>query len=388
MVEPDPDADPAPEHHEDAPPPRPARGRAPAMTDVASFAGVSHQTVSRVLNSHPNVSPRTRALVLAAVEELGYRPNTAARALATGRSRTLGVVSLASTLYGPVSTLSGVEAAAREAQYAVAVVSVPSADPAELRQGMSLLLRQGVDGIIAIAPVRSSADALRAAAGDLPLVAAEGLPEGEVAVVCVDQVAVGHLATEHLLAAGHETVWHITGPMDFYEGVGRLQGWREALEAVGADVPPPLPGDWSPRSGFEAGQVLARMDDVTAVFAANDQMALGLLRALREQGRRVPEDISVVGVDDLPESPYFSPPLTTVRQGFAEVGRECLLALLAQIETGVHSAHRRVIQPELVVRHSVVPPTARPVARTGSAAGTVGQVRASRARRPAASRPS
>jgi DNA-binding LacI/PurR family transcriptional regulator len=335
---------------------RPGRGRGPAMTDVATVAGVSHQTVSRVLNKHPNVSARTRALVLAAVDELGYRPNTAARALVTGRSRTLGVVTLASTLYGPSSTLSGVEAAARAAQYAVTVVSVPSADPAELRQGMALLLRQGVDGIIAIAPVRSTADALRAAAGDLPLVAVEGLPEGEVAVVCVDQVAVGHLATEHLLAAGHATVWHVAGPQDFYEGMGRLQGWRETLLAAGAEVPPPLPGDWSPRAGFEAGQVLGRLRDVTAVFAANDQMALGLLRALREHGRRVPEDISVVGVDDLPESSYFSPPLTTVRQDFDELGQQSLKALLAQIESGVHDVRRIVIAPELVPRSSVVPP--------------------------------
>jgi len=363
-------------------PARSGRGRAPAMTDVAAFAGVSHQTVSRVLNDHPSVSPRTRALVLAAVEQLGYRPNTAARALATGRSRTLGVITLSGTLYGPASTLSGVQAAAREAQYGVMVVSVSSADPSVLRQGAGLLLKQGVDGIIAIAPMRSSARALLEAAGGLPLVAVEGLPDadpdGEVAVVCVDQVAVGRLATAHLLAAGHETVWHVTGPADFYEGSGRLQGWRETLEEAGADVPPPLTGDWSPWAGFQAGQVLARMSGVTAVFAANDQMALGLLRALREKGRRVPEDISVVGVDDIPEAPYFSPPLTTVRQDFAEVGRQSLREVLGQIETGVHRGERLVIAPELVTRQSVAAPARarvvtprRPIAHRTVAGPTV-----------------
>ncbi len=347
---------------EAAPDPAPAgpgsagRGRPPAMTDVATLAGVSHQTVSRVLNEHPSVSPRTRTLVLAAVEQLGYRPNTAARALATGRSRTLGVLSMWGTLYGPASTLSGIQAAARDAQYGVTVVDLPSTDPAVLRQSTGMLLRHGVDGIIMIAPLRSSALALREAAGGVPLVVVEGQPSGDVAVVCVDQVAVGRTATQHLLDAGHETVWHVAGRPDFFDAEGRITGWREALQEAGAEVPPPLPGDWSPRAGYEAGQVLARMRGVTAVFAANDQMALGLLRALWEQGKRVPDDISLVGVDDIPEAAYFSPPLTTVRQDFAEVGRRSLAAALAQIESGRPAHERAVIPPELVVRDSVARP--------------------------------
>lgn len=323
------------------------------MTDVATFAGVSHQTVSRVLNDSPSVSPRTRALVLAAVQQLGYRPNTAARALVTGRSRTLGVLSMSGTLFGPASTLSGVQAAAREALYGVAVVDLPSTSPKALRQSTGLLLRHGVDGIIAIAPLHSRADELREAARGVPLVAVEGQPEGDIAVVCVDQVAVGRLATQHLLDAGHETVWHVTGRPDFHEAEGRLAGWRAALLDAGAVPPPPLPGDWSPRAGYEAGQVLARMPEVTAVFAGNDQMALGLLRALWEQGRRVPEDISLVGVDDIPEAAFFLPPLTTVRQDFAEVGRRSLSAVLQQIESGEPSRGRAVLAPELVVRQSV-----------------------------------
>ncbi|MCW2776616.1 MAG: transcriptional regulator, LacI family [Frankiales bacterium] len=340
-------------------PRRPDVVRPPAMTDVATVAGVSHQTVSRVLNDAPSVSPRTRALVLAAVEQLGYRPNTAARALATGRSRTLGVLCMSGTLYGPASMLSGVQAAAREAQYGVMVVDLPSTDAEVLHQRTSLLLKQGVDAVVVIAPVPSSAEALRAAAGGLPLVVLEGEPDGEVDGVCVDQVAVGRLATEHLVQAGHRTVWHVTGPSGptgHYESDGREAGWRQALTDVGAEVPPPLPGDWSPRSGYDAGQLLVRMAGVTAVFAANDQMALGVLRALRERGCRVPEDVSLVGVDDIPEAAYLSPPLTTVRQDFAAVGRESMQVVLAQIESGARQRARVVLAPELVVRRSVVPP--------------------------------
>lgn len=336
-----------------APPPRaPSRVRPPAMTDVASLAGVSHQTVSRVLNGHPSVTPRTRTLVLAAVEELGYRPNTAARALATGRSRTLGVLARPGTLFGPTSLLYAVEEAAREAEYAVTVVSLESLEASSLASAMALLLRQGVDGVVAIAPLMGTDEAVARAARDVPFVAVEGAPDSGLAVVAVDQEQGARLATQHLLDLGHETVWHVSGPSGFLEAAGRLLGWRTTLEAAGASVPPALSGDWSPQSGFEAGQVLARIADATAVFAANDQMALGLLRALRENDRRVPQDVSVVGFDDVPEAGFFSPPLTTIRQDFTEVGRQSLAAIVAQMESGRASRDRVVIPAELVVRRS------------------------------------
>lgn len=191
----------------------------------------------------------------------------------------------------------------------------------------------------------------------MPLVVVEGQPSGDVAVVCVDQVAVGRIATQHLLEAGHETVWHVAGRPDFFDAEGRITGWRDALREAGAEVPPPLTGDWSPWAGYEAGQVLARMAGVTAVFAASDQMALGLLRALWEQDKRVPDDLSLVGVDDIPEAAYFSPPLTTGRQDLAEVGRRSLASALAQIESGKTAHERAVICPELVVRDGVARPS-------------------------------
>jgi DNA-binding LacI/PurR family transcriptional regulator len=312
-----------------------------------------------VINNHPNVRPQTRARVLAAMTELGYRPNTAARALATGRARALGVLTPPGTLFGPLSTLSGIEEAAWAAGYQLSVVSLRSVDQASVQQAVSRLMRLSIDGVIAIAPLLDSGEALGLVARSIPFVAVEGYPQGDLAVVSVDQECGARMATEHLLAAGHPTVWHLAGPDRYFEGVSRVNGWRDALLDAGAAVPPVLTGDWTARTGYEYGKVLARRLDVTAIFVANDQMALGALRALREHGRRVPEEVSVVGFDDIPEAGYFSPPLTTIRQDFTEVGRQSLRSLIAQIESGASSRTRVVIPPSLVVRQSTAPPPAQ-----------------------------
>ncbi len=326
------------------------------MHDVARLAGVSHQTVSRVLNGNANVSPRTRALVVAAIEELGYRPNSAARTLVTGRSRTLGVITMAGALYGPMSTLYGVEAAAREAGYMITVASVGDGEPGALDEALMNLQKQGVDGIVVVAPLISLGEALSSHARHLPMIAVEGSPSGSLPVIAVDQAVGARLATSHLLELGHQTVWHVSGPAGWYETRERISGWTETLTAARADIPPVLRGDWTAQSGYEAGQILGRMPEASAVFAANDQMALGLLRALHEHGRSVPGDISVVGFDDMPEAANFIPPLTTVRQPFSAVGRRSLQALLAQIKSGTSSDERIVITPELIVRRSTRAP--------------------------------
>ncbi|MFG1698928.1 LacI family DNA-binding transcriptional regulator [Nonomuraea sp. NPDC049309] len=329
--------------------------RVPVMADVAREAGVSHQTVSRVLNDHPNVRPDTRARVEAAINRLGYRRNLAARALVTKRSRTLGVVSFDTTLYGPASTIYGIEQAARTAGYFVSIVSLKSIDTASVRDAIGYLTEQGVDGVVVVAPQRSAGRALESLPAGMPAVAVEGTHSAGVSVVCIDQAEGARLATRHLLELGHETVWHVTGPQDWMETEGRVEGWRSALEEAGRPVPEPLAGDWSPRAGYEAGKRLASMDGVTAVFAANDQMALGVLRALSEKGVRVPEQMSVVGFDDIPESEFFSPPLTTVRQDFDVVGRHCIEVLLRQIESGPAALERLVVRPSFVVRASTAP---------------------------------
>jgi DNA-binding LacI/PurR family transcriptional regulator len=328
------------------------RSRAVVMADVAKLAGVSLQTVSRVINDSPHVRADTRERVQEAMRKLEYRPNPVARALVTGRSRTLGVVSFDTTLYGPASTLFGIERAAHEADYFVSIISLRSLTRSSVVSAVERLRDQGVAGILVIAPQESATQALLHLPKDVPVVAAEAGPDDSVPLVAVDQVAGAQLATAHLLELGHPTVWHISGPADWLEAQDRVNGWRTTLDAAGAAAPPVLIGDWSARSGHELGRELAANSEVTAVFVANDQMALGLLRALHEAGRRIPGDISVVGFDDIPEAEYFTPPLTTVRQNFNEMGRRSLLLLLDQIESGVREQRSETVPPELIVRAS------------------------------------
>ncbi len=332
------------------------RRRTAVMADVAKLAGVSHQTVSRVINDSAHVRPETRARVMAAMRELDYRPNPAARALVTGRSRTLGVVSFDTTLYGPASTLFAIEKAAHAADYFVTVVSMPALDRVTVLNAIERLRVQGVDGILVISAQEGAVEALVNLRAGVPVVAVEAGPMQSVPVVAVDQWGGAASATRLLLDLGHRAVWHIAGPRDWVEAQQRVEGWRSTLEAAGATIPPVLSGDWSPRSGYEVGRRLAADLDVTAVFVANDQMALGLLRALHEHGRQIPGDVSVVGFDDVPEARYFTPPLTTVRQDFAEMGRRALRLLLDVMSDSSQPPARLTVAPELVVRRSTGPP--------------------------------
>jgi DNA-binding LacI/PurR family transcriptional regulator len=338
----------------------PVRSRAVVMADVARLAGVSQQTVSRVLNDSPHVRDDTRARVMEAVRKLEYRPNRLARALVTGRTRTLGVVSFDTTLHGPASMLLGIERAAHDAGYFVSIASIGSLDSASVGGAIERLREQAVDGILVIAPQESAAQALRHLRSDVPVVATEAGAHDGVPLVAVDQVEGARAATQHLLDLGHRTVWHISGPLDWYEARDRIDGWRATLYAAGAPQPSVLAGDWSARSGYELGLKVARERAVTAVFAGNDQMALGVVRALHELGLRIPADISVVGFDDIPEAAFFTPPLTTVRQNFNEVGRRALLTLLDQLESGARGGTRETIPPELIVRASTSAAAPRP----------------------------
>ncbi|MEV7229715.1 MULTISPECIES: LacI family DNA-binding transcriptional regulator [Polymorphospora] len=321
------------------------------MGDVARLAGVSHMTVSRVLNEPESVRPETRERVLLAIEQLGYRRNSAARSLVTRRSQTLGVVCFDTTLYGPASMFNGIVHATEEAGYAVSVASLrrPTADAAT--QAVQRLVHQSVEGLVLIAPQAAEAMAfVRALPTNIPVVAVENaLPN--VTSVSVDQVLGARMVTEHLLSLGHETVHHVRGPLDWSEANGRVEGWAAALEEHGRMVPRELVGDWSARSGYAAGQKLVRDPRATAVFAANDSMALGVMRALLDAGARVPEDVSVVGFDDIPEAAFVTPPLTTVSQPFREVGQRSIEILLDEMEGGEAGA-TSVIPPELVVRDS------------------------------------
>jgi DNA-binding LacI/PurR family transcriptional regulator len=343
-----------------------AQGRAAVMSDVARLAGVSHQTVSRVLNDHPRVSRETRERVLEAVRQLNYRPNAMARGLAGRRSRVLGVVSFDTILYGPAATLLGIERAARTARYGVSIVTLEQLDHTGMVSALSALADQSVAGVVVIAPQTASAAALRNLPLGMAAVAVESDMGGEIPAISVDQVTGARLAVEHLLALGHTKIWHLSGPRDWLETHGRIEGWRAALDAAGLAAPVLLTGDWSARSGYEAGVELARRPkgDVTAVFAANDQMALGMMRAFHEAGVRVPDEVSIVGFDDIPEAEFLSPPLTTVRQDFDEVGRRCIAALLRLIEADRAEGPDRPepdarVAPVLVERASTAPPPAQ-----------------------------
>ncbi|MDX3572058.1 LacI family DNA-binding transcriptional regulator [Streptomyces sp. ID05-47C] len=339
----------------------PTQLRPPTMADVARLAGVSHQTVSRVLGDHPNVREQTRVRVLRAIEEMGYRRNSSARALVTRRTRTLGVVASDTTLYGPASTLFALEEAARAEGYLVSTVSLRRLTVQKLSEALDHLSEGGVEGVVAIAPQRSAVEALAELRHPFPVVVVGSGPGVDIPSVSVDQQLGARLATAHLLAAGHRTVWHLAGPEDWQEAADRAAGWRSTLQAEGVEPPMLLRGDWSPLSGYRAGQELAGWvgRGLTAVFVANDQMALGVLRALREAGVRTPQDVAVVGFDDIPESEFFAPPLTTVRQDFESVGKQGIAVLLDLIEGRPPAAPRIAIEPQLVVRASTFPYTAQ-----------------------------
>ncbi len=334
----------------------PGRRRAAVMADVAKLAGVSHQTVSRVINGSDQVRAETRDRVLAAMRMLNYRPNLVARKLATGRSKTVGVVTFDTTLYGPASTLFGLERAAHDAGYFISIVSLVSLDRAAVLDAVESLRSEGVDGILVIAPQTEVADSMVQLPRDVAVVAVEAGPEDGVPVVAVDQYTGAFQATKHLLELGHRTVWHIAGPADWLEAQQRMAGWRAALQEAGAPDTLPLVGDWSPRSGYELGKHLVSDPEVTAVFVANDAMAFGLVRVLHEEGRELPGGLSVVGFDDIPEAPYFTPPLTTVRQNFIQVGRMSFDLLLEEIRRGTRSSTRLTVEPELIVRESTGAP--------------------------------
>jgi DNA-binding LacI/PurR family transcriptional regulator len=334
-------------------------GRQPVMADVARLAGVSQKTVSRVINDAPNVRPSVRSRVLAAVEELGYRPNAAARALVTQQTRVLGVAMPGSADYGPASALFGIETAAWDLGYSVVVASAPASSD-DLARAVARLVDQGVDGLVLNDPYVDhglSAHLL----GRIPAVNIGEELDADLgcASVTVDQEGGARQAVEHLLALGHRTVHHLAGPANWGSAVRRAVGWREALVRAGAPVPEPLVGDWSSRSGYELARRLSDDLRVTAVFAANDQMAIGAVRAFVEAGRGVPAGVSVVGFDDTPDAAYQVIPLTTIRQDFAAVAARAVAALVAAVEDrpGPEVSHRFPVG--LVVRTSSGPAPGR-----------------------------
>jgi DNA-binding LacI/PurR family transcriptional regulator len=328
-----------------------------SMADVARLAGVSAQTVSRVSNGHPGVVESTRARVLDAMAELGYRPNSAARALKSGSFRTIGVILFSLATTGNVRTLEAIAASAAAEGYAITVIPVEAPTQGGVHGAFTRLGELAVDAIILLMEVHLLDVAQVSLPPGVQVVVADSDAGDRYAVVDTDQADGSRQAVEHLLGLGHATVHHLAGPAASFAAERRAAAWRRTLEAAGREVPPVEHGDWSAASGYEAGLRLAARDDCTAVFAANDQMALGLLRALHDAGRHVPADVSVVGFDDLPDSGEFRPPLTTVHQDFAEVGRRCVEQVLRQVRDGVRETGTRLVPTRLVERATTAPPS-------------------------------
>jgi len=327
------------------------------MVDVARLAGVSQKTVSRVVNEAPHVRPEVRDRVLAVIAELGYRPNVAARALATQRTHVIGVLAVGLPLFGPANRVFALEHAARQRGYELALASLPDMSLTELHKAVHSLLSRGAEGIILEVP-NALVDVDPGVFQGVPVASSVGPVPGvqRQSVVLCEDAEIGRLATEHLLDLGHATVWHIAGPVEWQASRERRAGWSAALSAAHRREPEVLQGDWSARSGYQLGQVLARRDDVTAVFTANDSQAMGLLRALAEAGRSVPADVSVVGVDDVPEAEFQMVPLTTLRSDQAAISARVLSELVALIEGREQIPLPAGIPTELVVRASTGPP--------------------------------
>jgi DNA-binding LacI/PurR family transcriptional regulator len=322
------------------------------MFDVAQASGVSHQTVSRVLNNHESVSDKTRAKVLASMEKLGYRPNLAARALVTGKSSTIGVLSYDTTLFGPASMLHAIRESARELGYALNTLTLKSIDRESVENGIQELINAGVDGLVIIAPHYVGDKPFSNIPGSVPTVIVESEDTGKIPSVNVDQILGAQLAVEHLISLGHKRIAHISGPENWFETQKRIEGWKCALEKSKLSTKPLVAGDWSARSGYEATKEILKDPKVTAIFAANDSMALGALKALSEAKVAVPAKMSLIGFDNLPESEFLVPELTTVVQDFQEVGKRSLDLLIAQIEGKKIATKRLDITPTLAIRAS------------------------------------
>jgi LacI family transcriptional regulator len=337
------------------------------IRDVAAAAGVSHQTVSRVLNDRPDVAEDTRRHVLEIIEELEYQPSAIARSLTKQRTLTLGVVTAGLDYVGPSRTLNGITEQAERMGYGLLLKELPRFDTQDLQPLFKSLIARQIDGVIwAVAEVGNNRAWLEEPPGGLPvptIFLTMELRPG-VTIVAIDNYAGGRMATEHLLQQGYRHIAHITGPLDWWEARQRKAGWQDALLEAGVPASDLRveEGNWSSASGeWAIGQLLASYPEMDAVFVGNDQMALAVLQVACREGIQVPQDLGVVGFDGLPEGAHYWPPLTTIYQDQPRLGRIAVEELVGIVESGRKGKPQvepKVIslQPELLVRASSTPP--------------------------------
>lgn len=327
----------------------------PNIRHVAAVAGVSHMTVSRVLNNHPNIKPETRQRVLDAIEETGFRPNSAARALANQRNRRIGVLVEASDTWGPSTALRGIELAAGGQGYSVTSVSLRSDEEGTTQAAVDQLKDQGIDALCVIAPRSASLSELRQLNVGLPVLAVKGGGDPTFYTAAVDQRQGTALLVDHLAELGHRSVLHVSGPLDWFDARDRERAFYARSREWQLREQPVVVGDWTADFAYDYAVSLKRKPEYTAVFAANDEMALGVMHACWERGIEVPRELSVVGFDDIPMAAHFAPPLTTIRQDFRYAAERAMDILLAALDRKAPPAHD-ALSVELIQRHSTAAP--------------------------------
>jgi DNA-binding LacI/PurR family transcriptional regulator len=337
--------------------------RRPTIKQVAKVAGVSTQTVSRVINDRPDVALETRNRVQLVIDELGYQPSALARSLIQQRSYTLGVVTAGLRETGPSRTLNGITSAAEEEGYSLLLKELSRFDIGDIAPIFHALLARHVDGIIwAVPEVGENRNWIHNQTFDLkiPVVYLTMEPVETLPVVSVDNELGGKLAVSHLLEQGYKHIGHISGPMDWWEARQRMSSWKETLAVAGLEARNEYwtEGNWSSASGRQcAERLFEQYPEVDSIFVGNDQMALGVIQFASQKGLKIPQDLGIVGFDDIPESAYFCPPLTTVQQDQYAVGKVAVEETIKMIKSGwlgTEPIHLKsvILPPSLVVRES------------------------------------
>ena len=335
----------------------------PTIKQVASAAGVSTQTVSRVINNRPDVSPETRENVQGVIEQLGYRPSALARSLIQQRSYTFGVVIAGLRFIGPSRTLSGITSAAEEKGYALLLKELPQFDTTDINPIFDALHDRHVDGIIWAVPQVGKNHAWinhNPLETRIPIVYLTMQPGEDTLVVSINNYLGGRLATNHLLERGYKQIGHISGPVDWWEAQERMAGWKDVLHDGGIDRQTQhwVEGNWSSESGALAIEKLfAQYPEMDSVFVGNDQMALGVIQVAAKKGLKIPDDLGIVGFDNIPESAYFSPPLTTIEQDQYAIGKVAVERIIQVIESSLNGldsfpSNAISLDPVLIVRQS------------------------------------
>ena len=330
------------------------------IKEVARVAGVSTQTVSRVINARPDVAANTREHVQTIITQLGYRPSNIARSLIRGQSSSLAVVSYGISFYGPSLLLAGIQEAAEQAGYSLMFKVLSDSETYDAENILQDILSYHADGILwAVPDIGQNRDWIQQALPNfsIPIVFLNGQPRPNLVTATIDNKYGGCMATRHLIEQGRQNIGIITGPMAWWEARQRELGWRQALAENGHVVNESYiaNGDWSPGSGERCIRMLLEWHpEMDAVFICNDQMALGAMKVAHQMGQQIPQDLAIVGYDNIPESPYFTPGLSTVRQGITEMGHRGVKRLLEMINNGDHTLPPIVLQPELIIRESSV----------------------------------